>query len=292
MPRAAADIAGNGRRQHDQREGSVEKKDGDEGRDGDSTHDVVLQRARSDPHDRLNHHGQNRGLEAEEQPLNQRRFVEQDIDEAQSKDGEKARQHEQSACNQSAPGLVQKPADIGSELLCLGPGQQHAIVEGVQKALLPEPALLVDQDAVHHRDLPCRAAEAERRDPRPDPHGLAKGDAMIFGRSGGARGIACGGIHRSAFLAPQGTWNARSWPEEAGTHVEFLQVLDNFQRRRKPSLVARNRTSRRGQFELVSGCPAEPYDAGRAAMPAVRSFSEAMRERARQAAGVVWRAAY
>jgi hypothetical protein len=54
---------------------------------------------------------------------------------------------------------VQQPADIGRELLRLRPRQQHAVIERVKKTLLADPAFLVDQDAVHHRDLPGGSAE-------------------------------------------------------------------------------------------------------------------------------------
>ena len=40
--------------------------------------------------------------------------------------------------------------------------------------MLADPALLLHQDAVHHRDLPGRAAERERRDAQPHPESLAK----------------------------------------------------------------------------------------------------------------------
>ena len=44
----------------------------------------------------------------------------------------------------------------------------------MQEALLADPALLLDEDAVHHRDLPGRAAEAVERDARPGPQRLAE----------------------------------------------------------------------------------------------------------------------
>jgi hypothetical protein len=42
-----------------------------------------------------------------------------------------------------------------------------------------DPALLLDEDAMHHGDLPGRAAEAERRDACPDPRRLVEGHAVI-----------------------------------------------------------------------------------------------------------------
>ena len=70
--------------------------------------------------------------------------------------------------------LMQQPADVDGELLRLGPGQQHAVVEGMQEPVLADPALLLDQDAVHHRDLAGGAAKGERGDPGPDAHRVAE----------------------------------------------------------------------------------------------------------------------
>ena len=69
---------------------------------------------------------------------------------------------------------MHQPADIGRELLRLGAGQQHAVVQRVQEPALGDPALLVDEDAVHHRDLAGRPAEREHGDAQPHPERLAK----------------------------------------------------------------------------------------------------------------------
>src|SRR3546814_3442167 len=71
-------------------------------------------------------------------------------------------------------------ADIGGELLRLGAGKQHAIVERVEESFLTNPAFFVDQDAVHHRDLPGGAAEAQRCDPRPNAGCFTKGHTVIL----------------------------------------------------------------------------------------------------------------
>ena len=73
---------------------------------------------------------------------------------------------------------MHQPADVGRKLLRLGPGQQHAVVEGVQEPLLRDPALLLDQDAVHHGDLAGGTAEAQRRDPHPRPERLVQRDPV------------------------------------------------------------------------------------------------------------------
>jgi hypothetical protein len=40
-----------------------------------------------------------------------------------------------------------------AELLCLGAGQQHAVVQCMEKSLLGNPSLLLDKDAMHDADL-------------------------------------------------------------------------------------------------------------------------------------------
>ena len=51
--------------------------------------------------------------------------------------GDDARQDEQNAGDEPAPGPVQQPADIDRELLRLGPRQQHAVVERMQEPPSP-----------------------------------------------------------------------------------------------------------------------------------------------------------
>jgi hypothetical protein len=83
--------------------------------------------------------------------------------------------HEQSSGNDPAPCLMQKPADVRRQLLRLGTGQQHAIIECMQKPAFADPALFFHQVAVHHRDLARRAAEAVERHLDPKPKRLAEG---------------------------------------------------------------------------------------------------------------------
>src|SRR5262249_33505365 len=61
----------------------------------------------------------------------------------------------------AAPRAVHQPADVGGELLRLGSRQHHAVVERVQEAPFRDPALLLDQLAMHDRDLAGWTAEAD-----------------------------------------------------------------------------------------------------------------------------------
>src|SRR4051794_22788357 len=79
----------------------------------------------------------------------------------------------------------------------------------MQEPRLANPALLVDDDAVHDGDLPGRAAEGERGYAQPDPERLAEGDAVPSrrgrwrGRWRGRRGGTRGG-NRAAQGVPSG----------------------------------------------------------------------------------------
>ncbi len=64
---------------------------------------------------------------------------------------------------------MHEPTDVGRQLLCLGSRQQHAVVQRVQKPRFTDPLLLVDQNAMHDRNLTRGAAEAEQRDACPNP---------------------------------------------------------------------------------------------------------------------------
>jgi hypothetical protein len=175
---APAEPADQGGAEDDQRERQVEHEDRDEGGGREADHQRVPERAAADPQHGLEHDCQHRGLEPEEQRRDHADLAEGGIEPAQRHDRDHARQHEQRAGDQSALGPVQEPADVDHQLLRLRPGQEHAVVERMQKAALADPALLLDQDAVHDRDLPGRPAEAQRGDPGPDAERLAERNAV------------------------------------------------------------------------------------------------------------------
>ena len=193
---APADEPDDSRDQDDQREGSVEKEDRDEGRRCDSKQDVVVERALADPNDRLQHDRQYGRLQAEEHGLHRADIAKGGIDPTQSHEGDEAGENEECPGDESAPGLVQQPPDVDCELLRLRSRQQHAVVQGVKKPGVSDPAYLLDQDSVHHRDLPRRAAEAQRRDLDPHPEGLAEGNAMSGYSPTGFGGLDPSSVHR------------------------------------------------------------------------------------------------
>lgn len=73
---------------------------------------------------------------------------------------------------------MHQPADVGRKLLRLRAGQKHAIVERVQESFFGNPRFLFHQDAMHHRDLSRRTAEAEQRDAQPDLRRLLERNFM------------------------------------------------------------------------------------------------------------------
>ena len=78
----------------------------------------------------------------------------------------------------AAPHAVHQPADIGGKLLRLGAGQEHAVVQRMQEPRLVDPAFLLDQHAVHQRDLAGGAAEIDEPDLEPDRQRLAEGNVF------------------------------------------------------------------------------------------------------------------
>ena len=100
--------------------------------------------------------------------------AERHVHRRQGEQRDNAGEDEQDARGQAAAGAVQQPAGVDGQLLRLRAGQQHAVVQRVQKPLLTDPALLVHQGLLHDRDLAGRAAEGLQRDEKPGAHGLAE----------------------------------------------------------------------------------------------------------------------
>src|SRR5262249_31453469 len=117
-------------------------------------------------------------LEAEEQRDDDRHVAPGGVYVAQRHDGDNAGNDKEPAGDDAAERAVHQPADIGRKLLRLGARQQHAIVERMQEPLLRYPALLLDQNAVHDRDLAGGAAEAQACDAQPGQERLAPRDAV------------------------------------------------------------------------------------------------------------------
>ena len=148
--------------------GTAKKKIATKAAAASGLHRPALERAPADPDHRLDDDRQHGGLQAEEGRGDEADLPPQRVDDAERHQGDDAGQDEQAAGHEAAARAVHQPADIDGELLGLGSGQQHAVVQRMQEPALGDPPLLLDDDAVHHRDLPGRAAEAQGGDARPD----------------------------------------------------------------------------------------------------------------------------
>src|SRR5262245_8939520 len=89
------------------------------------------------------------------------------VDVREREQDEDRRDYKEGAGDDAARDPAQQPADINGKLLRLRTGQQHAVVERMQKSLFTQPAPPLDQLTVHNRDLTGRAAE--RDEPKLDP---------------------------------------------------------------------------------------------------------------------------
>jgi hypothetical protein len=63
---------------------------------------------------------------------------------------------------------MHQPTDVRRELLRFGTRQQHAIVQRMQKSLFADPAVPLDEFAMHQCDLSGGSAEAQQADASPD----------------------------------------------------------------------------------------------------------------------------
>ncbi len=202
-PGARTDKADDAGGEHDQRKRHAKKEDADESRGSDPEHRPALERTTADAMNRAQHDREHGRFESEEQRRDCRHIAEGGVDIAQRHDAEDAGYDEKPAGNDRARPAVHQPADIGRKLLRLGSGQQHAVTQRMQEPRLADPSLLVDDDAVHHRDLAGGPAKAERGDAQPDPGRLAEGDAVSG--AGAANGIGEGSFgHRFSSQALAG----------------------------------------------------------------------------------------
>jgi len=145
-----------------------------ERRDGEGDQGGVRQCPLADRGDGLGDDGEQGGGEPGEQGGDRCGRAEPDVDRGKRQQRHDTGQHEQDPGHQATTGAVEQPADVDGELLGLRAGQQRAVAQRVQEPLLPDPALLLHQDALHHRDLPGRAAEGLQRDREPGPQRLAE----------------------------------------------------------------------------------------------------------------------
>ena len=160
--------------QNDQGKRDPEKENGDERYRCDHVHRRVLQDPLPDTQHRFEHDCQYCGLQSKEQRLHRDGLLVLCVNHAEDQNADRSGQNEQPARHQPSPDSMHQPPDIGRQLLSFGPREQHAEVECVQEPVLADPLFLVDEDAVHHSDLPRRPAKAKGSDLSPCPCSLGQ----------------------------------------------------------------------------------------------------------------------
>ena len=159
---------------NDEREGRGEEENSDEGSGGDGEIVRAAQGAPRDAEKRLDDDHENRRLDAEKGGFHGRDLAVIGIGDAEPEHDQGARQYEKNAGGETAKRAVKPPADIGGELHRLGAGKEHAKIQSMQKALLSDPPSLLDEQAMHERDLTGRPAEGQDADPAPEGERFAK----------------------------------------------------------------------------------------------------------------------
>ena len=184
------------------------------------------------------------------------------------------------AGDDAARGPVQQPADIGGELLRLGAGQQHAVVERVQEPVLADPALLLDQDAVHDRDLPGRAAEGERGDAQPRP-ATPRAKAMPCAGDGRRRSRR----RRDVVMPSRSRLPALAWSASCGSR-RWRRGTSGRRRRRAPcrprAARGRRHTCATGRARRRAGPRASGARSSRAGVGAAHDRRQPQQRRGRE----------
>src|SRR5438067_1049172 len=109
----------------------------------------------------MEHDRRHGGFDAVERARNRRYVAKRHVDPRQGDQNRERWQHEERTGCDPTPASMYKPPDVSRQLRRLGTRQTQAVVERVQEARLGDPAFLLDQLAMHDRDLSGRAAEAD-----------------------------------------------------------------------------------------------------------------------------------
>jgi hypothetical protein len=121
VPSGRNEIADDARRDHDHRKRDVQREDQDERERRDRTERNGVNDAVADPVGGEADDRNDRGFDAGKHRRDPPDVAVYDVDPRQRDQQDERRQHEQSAGQQSARRPMQQPADVGRELLCLGP---------------------------------------------------------------------------------------------------------------------------------------------------------------------------
>ena len=198
-PQTPADPARQGCRPDQQRIGQPQPDQAEEGGHSDRQQRRLMQGAPAQPPGGLQHDRQHRRFQGPEQRHQQRQLTPEGIEAGQPQQQQHRGQQEQPAGDQATGNAMHQPAQIGGQLGGLRPRQQHAVVEGMQKATLGEPLAPLHQLAVQQSDLPRRPTEAHQPQLQPEAGGVGQGRGDI-----GHGGSGHGGRRLGAVGWPQG----------------------------------------------------------------------------------------
>ena len=164
---------------------------------------------------RLQHHRRHHRLDAVQHARHPGHAAKSHINPTQAHQNEQRGQHKQHPRHHTAPGAVHQPTNVSGQLLRLGAGQQHAVVQRVQKAFFRNPAFLLHQLAVHDGNLPGRTTKADETQLQPKFKRVKKRDGRParWGGGGGGRGVRHshgGGSKNQALLCGDAVTLARA----------------------------------------------------------------------------------
>ena len=170
--------AGHGREGDDDREEHVEEEDRHECGGCDRYLDRSLDRPPAQAQDCLGDEGHHGGLDAIEDRRGGGGVLERRVQDREREQHDDAGQDEEQARSKAAARAVQEPTRVRRELLRLRAGQQHAVVQRVEKTALVDPFAALNDLAVHDRDLTGGAAKAVEPDVRPGAKRVAERDTL------------------------------------------------------------------------------------------------------------------
>ncbi len=167
---------GQRRPKDDERKRHPEHKTGEKSRRGDHDEASMPQNPAGKTPERRHHDGQDGRLDAKEDRGHRHRLLVADIQHAERQHDQRPGQDKQHTGDDTTPHPVQQPSEIDGELLRLRTRKQHAEIQRMQETPFADPFQLLNQQAVHYRDLPGRPTKTEQADFQPDKKGPVKAD--------------------------------------------------------------------------------------------------------------------
>jgi hypothetical protein len=172
----------NGERKRD-----VQKEKRHERGNREQVQQSMFQRSAPDAQHGVQDDSHHHRLHAVEEAANDRHVGVGDRQPAQEQQHEDRRDDEERAGHDPTGDAVHAPGDVDRQLGCLRPRQQHREIQCPQEHRLADPALLVDELAVHDRDLAGRSAEIDEAELEPEAERLAKRHLGDWAFGGSAR---------------------------------------------------------------------------------------------------------